>query len=83
MNGGPRNDARDKATRGPSHRETPDVYEIPAPDGYRCLAVFDDFGKEIGRVQLREYAMDDEAEANRLQAIRDKHHPRPQIKLAT
>ena len=70
------------ATRGPSDSETPNVYEIPAPDGYRCLAVFDEHGKELGRVQLREYAMDDVRVARGLQAILEEHHPRAQLRLA-
>ena len=60
---------------------TPDVFEIPAPDGYRCLAVYDQHGKELGRVQLREYAMDDSRVARDLQRLRDEHHPRVMLRL--
>ena len=76
MNGVPRDGAREVTTLPSSGSKTPDVYEIPAPDGYRCLVVYDERGKELGRLQLREYAMDDAAEAERLQRVRDQFHPR-------
>jgi hypothetical protein len=66
----------------PGTIETPDVFEIPAPDGYRCLVVYDEHGKEFGRVQLREHAMDDVLIADRLQRLRDMHHPaKPHLRL--
>jgi hypothetical protein len=71
-----RDEARNGIPNSATPSATPDVYEIQAPDGYRCLVVYDEKGGEFGRVQLREYAMDDALVAARLQAFRDQFHPR-------